>query len=42
MCKHKDFCNVSISFKGTKISELDQDQKSDEAKFLTYADLECI
>ena len=31
-----------MPFKNTKILEFNQYQKSDEAPFITYADLECI
>ena len=38
----KNFCNIIISFKITKILELNQYQKSVKAPFIIYADLECI
>ena len=41
-CENKDFCNVIVSSEGTKILEFNQNQKSDKAPFIIYADLECI
>ena len=38
----KNFCNIIISFKITKILELNQYQKPVKAPFIIYADLECI
>ena len=35
-----DFYNVVLSFKGTKIFEFNQYQKSDEVPFISYADPE--
>ena len=42
VCENKDFCNVIIPIKDTKILEFNQYQKSDKAPFIIYADLECI
>ena len=40
--ENKDFCNVTMPFEDTKISEFNRYQKSDKAPFIIYADLECI
>ena len=40
--RKKYFCNVIMSFEGTKVLEFNQYQKSDKAPFIIYADLECI
>ena len=42
VCENKNFCNVIIPIKDTKILECNQYQKSDKAPFMIYADLECI
>ena len=42
VCENKDFHNVIISSKDTKILEFNQHQKSDKAPFIIYANLECI
>ena len=42
VCESKDFCNVIMPFKYTKILQFNQNQKSDKAPFIMYADLECI
>ena len=42
VCENKDFCSVIMPSKDTKILELNQDQKSDKAPFIIYADLQCI
>ena len=42
VCENKDFCNVIMPSKDTKILEFNQYQKSDKAPFIIYADLECI
>ena len=42
VCENKDFCNVTLPFEDTKISEFDQYQTSHKAPFIIYADLECI
>ena len=39
VCENKDFCSVIMPSKDTKILELNQDQKSDKAPFIIYADL---
>ena len=41
-CKNKDFCNIIMPAEDTKILEFNQYQKSDKARFIIYADLECI
>ena len=41
-CANKDFSNVIMPSEDTKILELSQYQKSDQAPFIIYADLECI
>ena len=41
-CKNKDFCIVNMLSDDTKILEFNQYQKSDQAPFIIYADLECI
>ena len=40
VCEYKDFCNITMPSKDTKILEFNQYQKSDKAPFITYADLE--
>ena len=40
--KIKDLFNIIIPSEDTKLSELNQYQKSDEAGFIIYADLECL
>ena len=40
--ENKDLGNVNIPSGDTKILEFNQYQKSDEAPFIIYADLECI
>ena len=42
VCEKKDFCNIIMSFKNTKILEFNQYQKSDKAPFIIFADLDCI
>ena len=42
VCENKYFCNVIMLFDDTKILEFNHYQKSDKAKFIIYADLECI
>ena len=41
-CKTKDFCNVIMPSEDTKILELNQYKKSDNAPIIINADLECI
>ena len=41
VCESKDFCNVIMPSEGTKILEFNQN-KSDKAPFIIYADLECL
>ena len=41
MCENKDFCNLITHSEYTKILEVNHYQKSDEAPFINYADLEC-
>ena len=40
--KIKIFCNIIMLSKNTKILEFNQYQKSVQAPFIIYADLECI
>ena len=40
--ENKDFCNVTMLSKGTKILEFNQYKKSNTAPFVIYADLECL
>ena len=40
--ENKDFCNVIMSFEGTKMLEFNQYQKSDTPPFTIYAELGCI
>ena len=40
--ENKDFCNVVMPFEDTKILEFNQYHKSDKARFIIYADLECL
>ena len=42
VCKNKYFCNAIKPSEDTKMLEFNQNQKSDEAPFVNYADLECI
>ena len=42
VCENKDFCNVVMPSEDTKISELNQYQKSDKAPVITYAHLESL
>ena len=42
VCKNKDFCNVAMHSENTKIVEFHQNQKSDKAPFVIYADLESL
>ena len=42
ICENKDFCNVVMPSKDTKILEFNQYQKSDKASFIIYCDLECV
>ena len=42
VCRKKDFCNVVMSSKDSKILELNQYQKSNIALFIIYTDLECL
>ena len=42
ICDNRDFCNVIVPSEDTKILEFSQYQKSDNATFIIYADLECI
>ena len=41
-CENKDFCNIVMPAEDTKISGLNQYQKSDEAPFIIYENLECL
>ena len=42
LCESKNFWNIIMPFQDTKILEVNQYQKSDEAPFVIYADLECL
>ena len=42
VCENKNFRNVVMPSKDTKILEFNQYQKSDKALFIIYADLECL
>ena len=42
VCKNKDFCNIIMPSKDTKILEFNQYQKSEKAPFIIYAALESI
>ena len=42
VCENKDFCNGVMSSEVTKISEFNQNQKSDKVPFIVYANLECL
>ena len=42
VCEIKDFCNAIMLSADTKILEFNQCQKSDQAPFIIYADLECM
>ena len=42
VCENKNFCNVIMSSKNTKILEFHQYQKFDKVPFVIYADLMCI
>ena len=42
VCENKDLCNVIRLSEDTKILQLNQFQKYNEAPFIIYADLECI
>ena len=39
VCENKDFCNVFMPSKGTKVLELNQYHKSTKPSFIIYADL---
>ena len=41
VCQHKDFCNVVVPSKVTKILEFNQNRKADKAPFIIYTDFEC-
>ena len=42
VCENKDFCDAIMPSEVTKILEFNQYQKSGQATFIIYADLECI
>ena len=42
VCENKNFCNVILPSKNTKILEFHQYQKFEKAAFVIYADLKCI
>ena len=41
VCENKDFCNVIMHSKDTKILGFNQCQKSDKTPFIIYAHLKC-
>ena len=42
LCENKDFCNVVMPSKDTKINFFLQYQKFGQAPFVIYANLECL
>ena len=42
VCENKDFCNVIMPSKDTKLLEFNQYQKSDKSPFIIYVDLKRI
>ena len=42
VCETKNFLNIIIHSEDTKVLQFNQYQKSHEAPFIIYADLECI
>ena len=42
VCENECFCNVIMPSEETKILEFNQNQKSNKALFVVYADHECI
>ena len=42
VCENKDFCNIFMPFKDTKILEFHQYQKSHKASFIIYVDFICL
>ena len=42
LCEYKNFTNVTVPYKNTKILEFNQNKKSDKAPCIIYADFECI
>ena len=42
VCENKNFTNVTVPYKDTKILEFNQNKKSDKAPCIIYADFECI
>ena len=42
VCENKDFYHIVMPSGDTKILEFNRYQKSDEAPFVIYADLECL
>ena len=41
VCENKDFCNLVMP-KDVKVLDFNQNQKSDKAGIIIYADLECV
>ena len=41
VCENKDFCNLVMP-KDAKVLDFNQNQKSDKAGIIIYADLECV
>ena len=42
VCENKDFCNVNMPSRDTKILEFNHYRKFDKATSIIYADFECI
>ena len=42
VCENKDFCNVIMLSENTKILQFNENQKSDKAPLVIYADLQCL
>ena len=42
VCENKDFCNIVMHSEETKTLGFNQYQKSDNAPFIIYSDLECL
>ena len=42
MCENKDFCNIVMLSKETKILEFNQNKKSEKGPFVVYADLKWL
>ena len=42
VCENKNFCNIIMASEDTKILEFNQFEKSGQAQFVIYANLECL